>query len=54
MNEKIRFLQKKKQQLQAFSRMFLIHFFGIRPAAKRYVQAIKLAHIQEGFRSLIK
>lgn len=80
MNEKIKFLQKKKQQLQAFSLMFLvglifclifaikapsvggtfalimllIHFFGIRPASKRYIQAIKVAHIQEGFRSLIK
>lgn len=34
--------------------MLLTHFFGLRPAAKRYVQTIKVAHIQEGFRNQFK
>lgn len=34
--------------------MLFIHTFGIRPAGKRYIQAVKVAHIQEGMRGLIK
>ena len=34
--------------------MLFTHIFGIRPAAKRYVKTVKIAHIQEGMRTLIK